>query len=124
MGRIGDGLEVEAVGVGSADDHGEGVFEAEAGFDLNLEALIVELRDGVEDGGGVACGWERLLEDGGEGGAAVLDVGVDAAGDESLMAEVAAREIEAAFDFVGCGLRRRRRLRSAGRGARRGLLVR
>ena len=47
---------------------------------------------------------EGLLEDRGERGAGVFDVGVDAARDQRLMADVAAREIEAALDFeVGFG---------------------
>ena len=93
-------MEVEARGFVAAHDHGEGVFEAEAGFDFDFVSLIVELRDGGEDGGFVVGGWERLFEDGGEGGAAVFDVGVDATGDEGLMAEIAAGEVEAAFDFL------------------------
>ena len=44
---------------------------------------------------------ERLLEDGGEGGAGVLDVGVDAAAGEGLLADVAAGEVEAAVDALG-----------------------
>ena len=52
---------------------------------------------------------ERLLENGGEGGAGVFDVGIDAPGDQGLVADVAAGEIEAAldlemrlgFDFLG-----------------------
>jgi hypothetical protein len=48
---------------------------------------------------------ERLLEDGGERGAGVFDVGVDATGGEGLLADVAAGEVEAAVDFnVGLAL--------------------
>jgi hypothetical protein len=50
-----------------------------------------------------------LFENRGKCGAGVLDIGVDAAGDEGLVADVAAGEIEAAldldmgfgFDFLG-----------------------
>ena len=87
-----------------------------------MVARGVEGADGGEDLRGVAlAGWrERLLEDGGEGGAGVLDVGVDAAGGERLLADVAAGEVEAAVDVLGVALLRRRRLRSPGRGVRRG----
>jgi len=56
----------------------------------------VEARDGADDAAGVAI--DGLFEDGGEGGAGVLDVGVDAAADEGLLADVAAGEVEAAID--------------------------
>ncbi len=99
--QVGDGLEVEPVGFGAGHDHGEGVLEAEAALDLDVEAGVVERGDGVEDGGLVADGGQRLLEDGGERGAGVLDVAIDAAADERLLAEIAAGEIEAALDLVG-----------------------
>jgi hypothetical protein len=63
----------------------------------------VERADGGEDVGWVALAGrrERLLEDGGERGAGVLDVGVDAAAGEGLLADVAAGEVEAAVDSFG-----------------------
>ena len=91
-------MQVETVGVGAAHDHREGVVEAEAGFDFDLIFRRVELRDGGEDLRGVFV--DGLLEDSGQGGAGVFDVGVDAAADEGLMAEVAAGEVEAAVYFV------------------------
>ena len=100
-GDVGDGFEVEAAGVVAANDHGEGVLEAEAGEDADVVELVVEGGDGGVDEGGVAV--DGLLEDGGEGGAGVFDVGVDAAGDEGLLAEVGAGEPEAALDGAGAG---------------------
>ena len=46
-------------------------------------------------------GGQRLLEDCGERGAGVFDVGVDAAAGEGLLADVAAGEVEAAVDSLG-----------------------
>ena len=100
-GDVGDGFEVVGAGVGAADDHGEGVLEAEAGEDADLVEVVVHGGDGGVDEGGVAE--DGLLEDGGEGGAGVFDVGVDAIGDEGLLAEVGAGEPEAAFDGAGAG---------------------
>ena len=110
------------LGVVGADDHGEGVFEAERRLDADVVARGVEGADGGEDAGGVALAGrrERLLEDRGERGAGVFDVGVDAAADEGLLADVAAGEVEAAVDSLWAGLRLRRRLRSPGRRVRRG----
>ena len=51
-GGVGDGVEVEALGVVGADDHGEGVFEAERRFDADVVARGVERADGGEDAGG------------------------------------------------------------------------
>ena len=46
---------------------------------------------------------DGLLEDGGEGGAGVFDVGVDAVGEEGLLAEVGAGQPEAALDGAAAG---------------------
>jgi hypothetical protein len=96
-GGVGDGVEIEATGVVGADDHGKGVLEAERRLDVDFVARFVEAADGGENAGGVAlAGWgKRLLEDGGEGGSGVFDVGVDAASGEGLLADVAAGEVEA-----------------------------
>ena len=105
-GGFGEGVEIEAVGVIAADDHGEGVFEAEGRLYFDVEALVVEAGDGVEHpvGGAVGLWGEGLFEDGGEGGAGVFDVGVDTAGDEGLVAEVGTGEVEAAFYGLGVAL--------------------
>lgn len=96
--HVRDGLPVVLLGVRSADDHGEGVVEAKGRLYLDVETVFVEAGDGFVDSGGVAV--EGLFEDGGEGGAGVLGIGVDAAGDEGLMAEVGAGEVEAAVDLL------------------------
>jgi hypothetical protein len=75
--------------------------KAEARADEDVVTLVVEAGDGGVDLGGVAV--EGLFEDGGEGGAGVLDVGVDAVGDKGLLAEVAAGEPEAALDGAAAG---------------------
>ena len=51
---IGDGAEVEILGVVAADDHGEGVFEAKRFGDFEAETIGVELLDAVIDGNGIA----------------------------------------------------------------------
>ena len=71
------------------------------GPDGDVVALGVKAGDGGADR--PASRSTGLLEDGGERGAGVFDVGVDAAGDERLLAEIAAGEIEAALDFAGAG---------------------
>jgi len=106
-GRLGERGELKAAGVVAADDHGEGVFEAEGLGGDDVVAGGVETADGLEDAGGVSrfSGFGKwLFDDGGEGGAGVFDVGIDAAGYEGLVADVAAGEIEAALDLeVGFG---------------------
>jgi hypothetical protein len=79
------------------DHHGKGVFEAERGSDCDLVAGRVEAPNGKENSIGIAI--ERLFQDGGEGGAGVFDVGIDATGDERLVADVTAGEVEAALDL-------------------------
>ena len=85
-GDVGERLEVEIFGVVTADDHGEGVFEAEWLGDFQVEAVGVELLHAGEDGGGVIAG-RRFFEDGGEGGAGVFNVEIEFAGEESFVDE-------------------------------------
>jgi hypothetical protein len=80
---IRDFLQVEVPSVVAADNHGERIFEAEGFGDFEVEALSIELPDAVVGGGGIASG--RLAEDGGQGGAGVLDVEVKLAGQESFV---------------------------------------
>jgi hypothetical protein len=93
---IGNGVEVEIFGVAAADDHSECVCEAERFGDFEVETLGIELLDAIVDGGGIAC--RRFVEDGGEGGAGVLDVEVELAGLESFVDEESAAEIGLADD--------------------------
>src|SRR5207249_4873334 len=51
---IGDGAKVEILGIVAANDHGEGVFEAEGLGDFEVEAIGVELLDAIVHGGGIA----------------------------------------------------------------------
>src|SRR5579863_4853967 len=88
---------MKSLGVVAADDHGEGVFKAERRAGGDLVAGFVETLNCGKDARGVSIKW--LLEDGGEGSAGVFNVGVDAAGDQRLLADVAAGEVEAAFDL-------------------------
>ena len=102
MRGLAQGGQVQAAGVVSTNDHGEGIFKAQRLRDGDVVARGVEAADGVENGLGIPI--DGLLEDRGEGRAGVFDVGVDAAGDERLMADVTAGEIEAAFNFeIGLG---------------------
>jgi hypothetical protein len=93
---IGNAVEVEILGVAAADDHSECVCEAERFGDFEVETLGIELLDAIVDGGGIAC--RRFVEDGGEGGAGVLDVEVELAGLESFVDEESAAEIGLADD--------------------------
>jgi len=91
IGRVLRGLgecgEVQAAGVIATNDHGEGVFKTQRLGDGDVVALGVEAPDGVESGLRVTV--DGLFEDCCQGGAGVFDVGVDAAGNEGLMADVA-----------------------------------
>ena len=108
---LAEGSDMEALGVVRANDHGERVVETKGWSGGDLVALLVEAADGCEDAVGVAVGGigQGLLEDGGEGGAGVLDVGVEASGEHGLLANVTAGEVKAAldgemgfdFDFLG-----------------------
>src|SRR6266481_348219 len=53
-GDIGNFLDIEIFGVGAADDHGEGVLEAERLGDFEAKALGVELLDAIVNGSGIA----------------------------------------------------------------------
>jgi len=93
---------VQTAGIVSADDHGEGVVETQWRADGGVVALRVEAADGVVDLLRIAV--YRLLENSGERCSGVFDIGVDASGDEGLVADVGPGEIEAALDReVGLG---------------------
>src|ERR1700751_4717497 len=67
---LAEGSEVQAAGVVSADDHGEGVVEAEGRTDGDMVFRGVEAAHGIENLLRVAV--DRLLEDGGERGSGVF----------------------------------------------------
>lgn len=95
--EIGHGAEMETLGVFAADNHGKGVFETERFSKDEIEALGILLFDAIIDlRGRVRAG--RFVEDGGEGGAGVLDVKIDIAGEESFVDEESAAEIGFAVD--------------------------
>jgi hypothetical protein len=99
---VGEFLEMKIFGVGTANDHGEGVFEAERLGDFEAEAIGVELLDAAVDGGGIAG--RRFIEDGGEGGAGVFDVKVELAGEDGFVDKEGAAEIGLAHDrYAGFG---------------------
>jgi hypothetical protein len=64
---------------------------------MDFVARFVEGAYGVEDARGVACAGrgQGLFEDGGERGAGVFDVGVNASTGERLLADIASGEVEA-----------------------------
>jgi hypothetical protein len=105
---VGNFLQVEVFRVVAADDHGEGVFEAERFGDFEMEAVGVELLDAVVDSVRIAllCNslavkiW-RFVEYGGEGGAGVFDVEIEFAGEEGFVNEEGAAEVGLAFDGDG-----------------------
>jgi hypothetical protein len=93
---------VEALGVFAADDHGEGILEAERLGNFEVETLGVALLDAMVDIVRVAAG--GFVEDGGEGRAGVFDVEVEVAGEERFLAEERAAEIGFAIDVeAGAG---------------------
>src|ERR1700730_7365431 len=95
--------EVEALRVFAADDHGEGVLEAERLRDFEIKTLGVALLDALVDVVRVGAG--GFVKDGGQGGAGVFDVKVEVAGEESFLAEERAAEIGFAVDVeAGAGL--------------------
>src|SRR6267154_5717878 len=77
--------EVEALGVVTADNHGEGVLEAEGLGDFGIETLGVALPDTIVNFVGICAG--RFVEDGSQRGAGVFHVEVQVAGEERLLAE-------------------------------------
>ncbi len=95
---VGDGFEVELVGVGATDNHGESVFEAERFGDVEMEALGVALFDAIVDGLRVGIVGGRFVENGGERGAGVFDVEIELAGEKRLLAKKSAAEIGFAID--------------------------
>ena len=106
-GGLGDGSQVEAARVFAPDFDGEGVVETEGAADCQLEARrIFSLDAGVD----VFFAAGRILfEDGGQGGAGVFRVDVDASAEDRLVADVAAGQVETAlhremglvFDLLG-----------------------
>ena len=113
--EVGDGAQVKLLSVGAADDHGEGVFEAERLGDFEIEALGVALFDALVDGGFVGVVARGFVQDGGESGAGVFDVEIEITGEQRFLARGACR-----LDWI-CGRRGCRcGLRCVGRGVRRG----
>jgi hypothetical protein len=96
-GGAGNCGEMVEAGVGSADDDGEGVVEAEGGKDFEMEALRVFIVNFLEDGLGIGLDW--IFQDGGQGSAGVFDVGVNATREDGLLADVGSAEIEDAVYF-------------------------
>jgi hypothetical protein len=68
---------------------------------VDVIALGVEAGDGGVYLRGISV--DGLLQDGGEGGAGVFHVGVDAVGEQGLLAEVGAGEPEATLDGAASG---------------------
>jgi hypothetical protein len=93
---VGYFLQMKALGVFGADDHGERIFEAERLGDFELETLGVKLFDAAVDRVGIALG--GFVEDGGEGRAGVFDVEVEVSREKSFVDEERAAEIGFADD--------------------------
>jgi hypothetical protein len=102
--QVGHSAEMEAGGVLAADDHGEGVGEAERFGEVEMKALGVLLLDAGVDGGGSVVGRGGFVEDGGEGRAGVFDVKIEVAGEKRFVDEESAAEIGFADDVdAGAG---------------------
>src|SRR5450755_847286 len=95
-------LQVQTLGVVSANDHGESVFETERLGDREIETLGVELLDALVDRGGISGG--RLVENSVEGRAGVFHVEIDFASLHGFVDEESTAEIGFAFD-VDAGTR-------------------
>ena len=93
---------MQALGVVSANDHGESVFETERLGDFEIETLGVELFYALVDGGGIAGG--RFVQDSVEGRAGVLHVKIDLAGLHGFVDQQSAAEIGFAL-HVNAGAR-------------------
>jgi hypothetical protein len=98
---------METLGVLGADNHGEGIFEAERFGDFELKSLGVELLDAAVDGVGIAL--RGFVEDGREGRTGVFDVEIEVSCEKSFVDEERAAEIGfadngdagASFDVLG-----------------------
>ena len=83
-GEIGHGMEMEVVGVVTADNHGESVFEAERFGEFEIETLGVFLFHAIVDGNRVVCSW-GFVQNGGEGGAGIFNLEIKIACEQRLM---------------------------------------
>ena len=95
---VGNLTEMKLFGVGTADDHREGVFESERFGDFEIEALGVALLDTSVDGLRVGVVGRRLVEDGGQRGAGVFDIEIEIAGKKRLLTKQRPTEIGFAVD--------------------------
>ena len=93
---VGYFLQMEALGILGADDHGERIFKAERLGDFELEALGVELLDAAVDRVGISL--RRFVKDGGECRAGVFNVKVEVSCEKSFVHEERAAEIGFADD--------------------------
>src|SRR2546422_200272 len=91
--QVGDALQVVARGVAASHGDGEGVVEAERFAPDERESLRVVARNGAIHA--VAIGDGRVLQYGGVRGSRVLDVEIDLARRDGLMAHERAAEVEA-----------------------------
>ena len=81
---VGKFVEVKALGVVAANDHGKRVFKTERFGDFEMETLGVLLLHAAIDGLGGVAG-RRFVEDGGERGTGVFDVEIKGAGGEGIV---------------------------------------
>src|ERR1700682_5199937 len=94
-GDVAGVAEVEALGVVTANDHGEGVLETERLGDFKIETLAVALFHSTVNIVRIAAG--RFGENSGKSGAGVLDVEVEVAGEEGFLTEERAAKIGFVF---------------------------
>ena len=87
---------MQAAGVFAANNDCECVVEAERRHHFKLKPLFVLRLDFAEHGGGIA--FDRIMQNRGESRAGIFDIGVNAARQKRLLADIAAGEIETPLD--------------------------
>ena len=95
-GELRECCRLQAAGIVPSHDHGEAVVETKRRHHIEIELALVRLLHLLVHTSGIAGG--MFLQDGGERSSGVLDVHVDASGEQSLVTDVGSGEIEAALD--------------------------
>src|SRR6266498_1662344 len=95
-GGLRECLQMQATGVLASNFDGEGVVEAEGRAEGQVETLLVFRLHAIVNRFPICCG--RLLQDCGQRCAGVFEIDVDASGEQALVRDVSAAEIETSLD--------------------------